>query len=65
MQGRLRSPSEGADTILWLLGTKDELEPAELYFDRKRVKKHFFWFTKPSDEKAQKYYSLLGEFYVQ
>ncbi len=53
MQGRLRTPYQGADTALWLLSTGQELQSGEFYFDRKKVKKDFFWFTKTAESKAQ------------
>jgi len=48
MAGRLRTPLQGADTILWLLSSKKEINSGALYFDRKKVSPHFFWFTKKS-----------------
>jgi dehydrogenase/reductase SDR family protein 12 len=52
MQGRLRTPLQGADTILWLLCSKKEIESGALYFDRKKVNPHFFWFTKKSEKQG-------------
>ncbi len=52
MEGRLRRPLEGADTILWLLSSKKEIESGALYFDRKKVSPHFFWFTKKSNKQS-------------
>ncbi len=37
MKNRLRSPSEGADTILWCLLTDNAPESGGFYFDRKKV----------------------------
>ncbi|EQC50722.1 SDR family NAD(P)-dependent oxidoreductase [Bacteriovorax sp. DB6_IX] len=37
MNKRLRSPEQGADTIIWLCLTKSSLVPGGFYFDRKRV----------------------------
>lgn len=59
MKGKLRSPLQGADTILWLLGTKKSVESGSLYFDRRKVKKHFFWFTKSSDRKLNPLVDIL------
>lgn len=59
MKGRLRTPKQGADTILWLLGTKKEIVSGGLYFDRKKVKTHFFWFTKKSDKRIQDLIKIL------
>ncbi len=59
MSGRLRTPLQGADTILWLLSTKKKIESGELYFDRKKVSPHFFWFTKKSSTQSNKLQELL------
>ncbi len=59
MKGRLRSPLQGADTILWILGTKNPIESGCLYFDRKKVKTHFFWFTKSSDQKQSELIKII------
>lgn len=59
MEGRLRTPKQGADTILWLLGTKKNIESGGLYFDRKKVKTHFFWFTKKSDKRIDDLIKIL------
>lgn len=64
MKGRLRSPLEGADTILWLLGTKEKIESGKLYFDRKKVKSHFFWFTKRSDKKMKDLIKIIKAKFV-
>ncbi len=57
MEGKLRNPIGGADTILWLLS--HPLKEAGLYFDRKKVKNHFFGFTKKSEQLAQELYEDL------
>ncbi len=62
MDGRLRTPLQGADTILWLLCTKEALISGELYFDRKKVSPHFFWFTKKSSEHLHELQSLLTKY---
>lgn len=61
MKGRLRSPLQGADTILWLLGTNKTIDSGGLYFDRKKVKPHLFWFTKSTDKKRPKLIEILKE----
>jgi dehydrogenase/reductase SDR family protein 12 len=66
MKGKLRTPLQGADTILWLLGSKeDNIVSGELYFDRRIVKKHFFWFSKASDKKLPSLVSILKKFYIK
>jgi len=41
LKGKLRSPEEGADTIMYLLSADaQELTPGAFYFDRKPVAKH-------------------------
>jgi dehydrogenase/reductase SDR family protein 12 len=59
MEGRLRTPLQGADTILWLLGTNKDIESGELYFDRKKVSPHYFWFTKKSEKQSLVLENLL------
>lgn len=59
MKDRLRTPFQGADTILWLLGTTSPLESGKFYFDRRQVKTHFFWFTKKSDSQIKELSDLL------
>ena len=59
MKGKLRTPLQGADTILWILGTSKKLDSGSLYFDRKRVKTHFFYFTKKSKKKLKELIELL------
>jgi len=61
MEGKLRNPIGGADTILWLLS--HPLKQAGFYFDRKKAKNHFFWFTKKSDKLAQELYDDLKSSY--
>ena len=64
MGDRLRVSRQGADTILWLLSTCSNLESGALYFDRKKVKKHFYFFTKKSDKLADELYQKLNQQYV-
>lgn len=59
MNSRLRSPLQGADTILWLLSKENGMESGELYFDRKRISPHLFWFTKKSSKQSNKLQELL------
>ena len=59
MEGRLRTPLQGADTILWLLSTNKDIESGELYFDRKKVSPHYFWFTKKSEKQSLVLENLL------
>lgn len=62
MKGRLRSPLQGADTILWALGTKKQLESGALYFDRRKVNPHKFFFTRVSSLKSHELEKLLEAF---
>jgi dehydrogenase/reductase SDR family member 12 len=62
MKGRLRSPLQGADTILWALGTKKQLESGALYFDRQKVSPHKFFFTRVSSFKSRELEKLLESF---
>ena len=63
MSGRLRTPLQGADTILWLLSTKKVIESGELYFDRRKVQQHFFWFTKKSSKQTKELQNHLKKRY--
>ena len=63
MSGKLRAPIQGADSILWLLSENDQkISSGNLYFDRKKVKKHLFWFTKESDKKLPELIEILNSF---
>lgn len=61
MNGRLRTPREGADTILWLLFTKKPITSGGFYFDRRQVKEHLFGFTKKSELKRSELEALLKD----
>lgn len=60
MKGRLRTPLQGADTILWALGTEKSLDSGSLYFDRKEVSPHKFLFTRKSDFKTKELKRMLN-----
>jgi NAD(P)-dependent dehydrogenase (short-subunit alcohol dehydrogenase family) len=62
MQKRLRTPREGADTILWLLSTAKPLESGGLYFDRRRVTEHLLWYTRGRTQDVRKLQELLEKF---
>lgn len=62
MKGRLRTPLEGGDTILWLLGTNKKIVSGKLYFDRKIVKPHLFWFTKKSEKLRKELIKILKKY---
>ena len=75
LRGRLRSPREGADTVIWLAAVdhenanknaakkKPRLESGGFYFDRARVAKHvgatFFTGTRYSRDDVEKMERLL------
>lgn len=61
MKGRLRSPLQGADTILWALSTKKTIESGALYFDREKVSPHKFFFTRKSDKSGKELQELLSK----
>jgi dehydrogenase/reductase SDR family protein 12 len=66
MSGKLRTPIQGADTILWLLSENSKnISSGDLYFDRKKVKKHLFWFTKKSDQKLPELIESLNKTFIQ
>ena len=65
MKDKLRSPSQGSDTIVWLLLTKSALGKGELYFDRRRVKKHYFPHTLLSNLKQGQLNKLIKQISLQ
>jgi dehydrogenase/reductase SDR family protein 12 len=50
MEKRLRTPLEGADTILWLLMTETPPKSGYLYFDRKKVSAYLSESYRPTAE---------------
>ena len=64
MEGRLRTPLQGADSILWPLTTL-KLESGEFYFDHKKVAKNFFFFTKVKTFDVQKLKETLHEYFLK
>ena len=50
MEKRLRKSNEGADTIIWLLLTKNKIESGNFYFDRKKVSPYISKQFIPSEE---------------
>lgn len=65
MQDHLRLPKEGADTILWILSDQAQLSSGAFYFDRKKVKKHLFFFTKKSDKQLEDLIKMLDSSYLK
>ncbi len=53
MKNRLRDLKEGADTILWLLLTKEKIESGRFYFDRKVNSPYLTSNFNPSKEKRR------------
>jgi len=49
MRGRLRSPAEGADTIVWLAASERGGSGGGFYFDRKRRAEHLLPWTRESE----------------
>ena len=63
LNNRLRSKSEGADTIIWLATSENViLETGKLWFDRKKVKK-YLWFTKERLEEKRALWDYCNSFY--
>lgn len=56
---RLRTPSEGADTILWLLGTKNDVQSGKFYFDRHIVSAYINEKYKPSKQEREMLMKLV------
>ncbi len=61
MKGRLRTPLQGADTILWALSTKKSIASGALYFDREKVNPHKFFFTRKSEKSGKELQELLSK----
>ena len=53
MKNRLRGLAEGADTILWLLLTEENLKSGGFYFDRKLVSPYLSSSYNPSREQRR------------
>ena len=61
MKNRLRSASEGADTILWCLFSKNPPESGGFYFDRKKVSPYISKKYNPSNAERSALLKLLNE----
>lgn len=61
LRWRLRTPEQGADTILWLALTNEEYSGGKLWFDRSIAPQHKFQFTKESEIDRNLLWNLLGE----
>jgi NAD(P)-dependent dehydrogenase (short-subunit alcohol dehydrogenase family) len=60
MQSLLRTPAEGADTVVWLAAApKDRLESGRFYFDRAPRSPHYLPGTRESDDAPQTLWRLL------
>jgi dehydrogenase/reductase SDR family member 12 len=64
-KNRLRKPTEGADTINWLISTKEKLSSGELWFDRKIRNKVIFPWTKNSSSECNKVLDLCESTYEE
>ena len=60
---RLRTPEQGADTILWLMGNKESKLSGKFWFDRKQVKKVAFPWTRNSKEECDYLFNFCEDFY--
>ncbi len=60
MKKRLRSLEQGADTIVWLLRTKKEIQSGGFYFDRKIVSPYISKQYIPTREQRAKLIDLLN-----
>lgn len=62
MKGRLRSPEEGADTVVWLAAAPRLAGKSGLFwFDREPVSTHPLRFTKESPEDRERLWALCEE----
>lgn len=63
MQGKLRTPDQGSDTILWLLRTTDLPVKGGLYFDRKNVSTNFFPHIKVKQGDVEQLWQCMNDEY--
>ncbi|MBC7428179.1 MAG: SDR family NAD(P)-dependent oxidoreductase [Bacteriovorax sp.] len=62
MKNNLRVPSEGADTILWLLLTTESLQSGSFYFDRKKVSAYISQKYNPSENQRALLLKKINEY---
>jgi len=56
----LRTPAEGADTVVWLAAApREKLEPGRFYFDRAPRRTHFVPFTREGAEDPERLWELV------
>ena len=66
MGKRLRTPDQGADTILWALSNQSHLKTGGFYFDRQKVSCHLLGFlNKTSPDKVQEIYRKIRQCHEQ
>ncbi len=73
-QGRLRTPEQGADTLVWLAARPSEqeqprlasppLESGALYFDRRQVSPYLWPRTRESASERQRLFDLLEAYWA-
>lgn len=61
MRKRLRTPEQGADTIVWLALTPEKLPGGRLWFDREAAAAYWFSWTKESNADRKELWRLCGE----
>jgi NAD(P)-dependent dehydrogenase (short-subunit alcohol dehydrogenase family) len=63
MQGRLRSPEQGADTVVWLAACPNHKLGAggDFWFDRAVVSPHYLPWTQESEEQREELWSLCEQ----
>ena len=63
-KGRLRTPKQGADTIVWLQLSKFQINSGDFYFDRKKVSPYISKNYIPSEDDREKLISLLQSYII-
>jgi NAD(P)-dependent dehydrogenase (short-subunit alcohol dehydrogenase family) len=58
MQFLLRTPAEGADTVVWLAASPKARETGRFWFDREARRTHLLPFTRHADEEAHALWKL-------
>lgn len=59
---RLRTPEQGADTLLWLVSRGTLLHSGKFWFDRKKTKTYPFFWTRESEKAKDRLIEIFKEY---
>jgi dehydrogenase/reductase SDR family protein 12 len=65
LKDRMRSPAEGADTILWCLGQGVRLKTGQFWFDRRPRKTTPFFWTRTSEHERKALWHMLEDLWEE